>query len=165
MRLEAVGRALRRWFSKAERVVIIGVGNPLRRDDSVGVEIVHRLEGKVSERVYLVDSETVPEDYIEPISDFRPTHILIIDAALIGTVPGAMRLVRDWKDSGTAVSTHALPLQLFCTYLVETTGARIAMLLIQPKEVDFGEGLTPELKETADKLASYLLKIPGLGCD
>ena len=163
MSVETVKQALDRWFSNAERVVLIGVGNPLRRDDAIGLEIIHKLENKVSEYVCLIDSETIPENHFEPISDFKPTHILIIDAALLGVPSGEARLEEDWKLSETAVSTHALPIQLFYAYLAETTQARIAMLLIQPKEVDFGEGLTPELKDTADTLASYLLEIPRIG--
>ncbi len=31
---------LRNWLSNARRVVIVGIGNPLRKGDFVGVEIV-----------------------------------------------------------------------------------------------------------------------------
>lgn len=160
MNIDLVNQALDKWLSNPERIVIIGVGNPLRRDDAIGVEIIHRLENNVSKHVYLIDSETIPENYVEPISDFKPTHILIIDAALLGMASGKAKLVEDWKESKVAVSTHALPIQIFCAYLAEVTKAKIAMLLIQPKEVDFGEGLTLELKETADTISSHLLKIP-----
>jgi Ni,Fe-hydrogenase maturation factor len=59
----------------------------------------------------------------------------------------------------TPISTHALPLRIFCEYLAKTTGAKIALLLIQPKDADFGEGLTTELKNTAVKLTNLLSKI------
>jgi hydrogenase 3 maturation protease len=154
---------LDKWFSKAERIVIIGVGNPLRMDDGVGIEIIKRLENKVSKYVYLIDSETIPEDYIEPISDFKPTHILLIDAGLLDVEPGMIRLVEDLNVSRLSVSTHALPIQVLCAYLLRTTHAKIAMLLIQPKEADFGEGLSRELKKTADMIASYLLSFPIIG--
>jgi Ni,Fe-hydrogenase maturation factor len=58
-----------------------------------------------------------------------------------------------------AISTHALPLRIFCEYLANTTGAKIALLVIQPKNTNFGEGLTPKLRETAVSLANMLLRL------
>lgn len=154
---------LLRWFSGAKRVVLVGVGNPLRRDDGVGVELIHMLKGKVSEHVYLIDSETVPEDFIEPILEFKPTHILIIDAALMETESGSVKLYERWAEAEVSISTHMLPIQVFCGYLSEATKAKIAMLLIQPENTDFGEGLTPELERTAKTLVRLLLEIPMIG--
>ena len=45
---------LERWLSDARRVVVTGIGNPLRKDDFVGVEIVRNLREKVSQLVYLL---------------------------------------------------------------------------------------------------------------
>jgi len=151
---------LRNWLSNARRVVIAGIGNPLRKDDFVGVKIVRSLRNKVSETVYLVECETVPESFIQPIEEFKPTHILVIDAALLNLKPGSSKLVEPAQlAEQIAISTHALPLQIFCDYLARTTGAKIALLAIQPKDASFGEGLTVELEKTAKHLTNLLLKI------
>lgn len=148
------------WFSSFERAVIIGIGNLLRCDDGVGVEVVRRLKKKFSkDTILLIESESVPEDFIEPIVEFNPSHILIIDAAFLGLEPGSMKLTNSSKISGVAISTHALPIQIFCGYLTNVTRARIALLLIQPKDVDFGEGLSPELRKTVEKVVNVLLSI------
>ncbi|UCH03131.1 MAG: hydrogenase maturation protease [Candidatus Bathyarchaeota archaeon] len=139
---------LEQWLSKSQRIVIVGIGNPIRRDDNIGVEIVSGLEGNVSETVLLIKSETVPESFIEPIIEFQPTNILIIDAALLNLSPGSVKLVKSLTGSKTAISTHALPIQIFCEYLIKMTQAQVAMLLIQPKDTSFGEGLTHELDLT-----------------
>jgi len=157
--LEEIEENLRVWLSDARRVVVAGVGSPLRRDDFVGLEIVRRLRDKVPGNIYLLECETVPESFLEPISDFKPTHVLIIDAALLGLKPGASRLVKPEEIAGVPVSTHILPLSLFSEYLKETTGAKVALLAIQPKETDFGEGLTEELKKTVRDLTGLLIKI------
>jgi hydrogenase 3 maturation protease len=151
---------LKNWLSNAQKVVVAGIGNPLRKDDFVGVEIVRNLQNKVSQSVYLIECETVPESFIEQITEFKPTHILIIDAALLNLKSGFSKLVEPGQMvEQTAISTHALPLRIFCEYLAKTTGAKIALLLIQPKDADFGEGLTAELKKTAAKLTNLLPKI------
>ena len=150
---------LKNWFSNARRVVIAGVGNPLRRDDFVGVEIVRNLRNEVSQNVYLIQCETVPESFIQPIIDFHPSHILVIDAGLLSLLPGSLKLVEPKEITVTpAVSTHALPLQIFCEYLTKTTNAKLTLLIIQPRETSFGEGLTEELQKTAKYLTNLLPK-------
>jgi len=151
---------LKNWLLNAQKVVIAGIGNPLRKDDFVGVEIVRNLQNKVSQSVYLIECETVPESFIEPITEFKPTHILIIDAALLNLKPGFSKLVEPRQMvEQAAISTHALPLRIFCEYLAKTTGAKLALLLVQPKDAGFGEGLTTELRKTAVKLTNFLSKI------
>jgi hydrogenase 3 maturation protease len=148
------------WLAGAEKVVIAGIGNPVRTDDFVGVKIVQNLEGKVSEKVYLIECETVPESFLEPIIEFNPTHVLLIDAAFLGLKPGAARLIDPERIAAfPAVTTHMLPLRIFCEYITKMTGAKIALLLIEPKNNEFGEGLTPEVQAAAEKIANILQKL------
>jgi len=150
---------LQNWLLNAQRVVVAGVGSSLRKDDFIGVEIVRGLQNKVSSSVYLIECETVPESFIEPIIEFKPTHVLIIDAALLGLKVGAFNLVEPEQLVGPIVSTHFLPLQIFCDYIAKTTGAKIALLAIQPKDISFGEGLTEGLIKTAKHLTDILLRL------
>jgi hydrogenase 3 maturation protease len=141
-------------------VVIAGIGNPLRRDDFVGVHIVRELRDRVSRSVYLIECETVPESFIGPIIEFKPSHILIIDAALLNQKPGSSKLIGPAQlAGGPAISTHALPLQIFCEYLAGTLEAKIALLVIQPGDASFGEGLTEEVEKTAGYLTNLLSEV------
>jgi hydrogenase 3 maturation protease len=151
---------LKKWLTNAERVAVAGIGNPIRTDDFVGVKIVQDLNGKVSKRVYLIECETVPESFLQPIVDFNPTHVLLIDAAILGLKPGETRLIDPERIADfPAISTHMLSLRIFCEYLTATTKAKIALLLIEPKNVEFGEGLTPDVQAAAEKIANILLKL------
>jgi hydrogenase 3 maturation protease len=151
---------LKKWLTSAERVVVAGIGNPIRTDDFVGVKIVQDLNGKVSERVYLIECETVPESFLEPIIEFNPTHVLLIDAAFLGLKPGAARLIDPEQIAAfPAVTTHMLPLRIFCEYITKMTGAKIALLLIEPKNNEFGEDLTAEVQAAAEKIANILQKL------
>lgn len=151
---------LHNWFFGFDRVVIAGIGNPLRRDDFTGVAIVGHLKNIVSQSVYLIECETVPESFMEPIVKFKPSHILIVDAALLNLEAGVSKLVSPEElQERQVVSTHALPLRIFCQYLAQATEAKIALLLIQPKDVSFGEGLTHELENTVKRLSKLLSKI------
>jgi hydrogenase 3 maturation protease len=158
-----INKELEKWLSDAERIVVAGIGNPIRMDDFVGVKIVQELRGKVSERVYLIECETVPESYIQQIIDFNPTHILLIDAAILGLKPGELRLVYpEQLTNFSTFSTHMLPLRIFCEYLSKTTKAKIILLLVEPEKADFGEGLTLVLRSAAQRITNTLLRIlPG----
>ena len=153
-------KELTAWFSKAEKIVIAGIGNPIRKDDYVGTKIVQDLQGKTSERVHLIECETVPESFLQKIIDIKPTHMLLIDAAILGLRPGESKLIEPERlATFQAYSTHMLPLRIFCGYLAQTTSAKIALLVIEPKNTDFGEGLTAEVETSSQRLVSILLKI------
>ncbi|MEM0006669.1 MAG: hydrogenase 3 maturation endopeptidase HyCI [Candidatus Bathyarchaeia archaeon] len=153
-------KKLKDWFSGAERVVVAGIGNPIRMDDFVGVKVVRDLHGKVSEKVLLIECETVPESFLQQMADFKPSHVLLIDAAVMGLEPGECRLVKpEHLRVFPAISTHMLPLRVFCGYLAETVGAKIALLLIEPKNTDFGEGLSGEVEAAAKRIVEVLLAV------
>jgi len=151
---------LEKWLAGAEKVVVAGIGNPIRMDDFVGVKIVQKLQGKVSEKVFLIECDTVPESFIQQITEFGPTHILLIDAAIIGLRPGESRLAQTSSlTSMPAFSTHMLPLRIFCEYLGKTTNAQIGLLLIQPGKTEFGERLTRQLAASTMYVTQILRRL------
>ncbi len=157
---DGIAKALKNWFAGAERVVVAGIGNPIRSDDYVGLRIVENLKGKLPATVLLLEAETVPESYLADIEEFHPSHVLLIDAAVAGSKPGSASLVAAEKIAvGSAVTTHLLPLRVFCEYVKQATGAKIALLLIEPKSMEFGEGLTAQVQATADRLVKVLLDL------
>lgn len=153
---------LRSWLKDAKRVVVAGIGNPIRSDDYVGLKIVENLKCKVSDDVLLIEAETVPESYLSDIEAFRPTHVLLIDAAYLGLNPGEASLVEAEKIADySAISTHYLPLRIFCEYIRQAAGAKIALLLIEPKNTEFSEGLTVEVHASAERLEKVLVGLLG----
>ena len=140
--------------------MVAGIGNPIRMDDFVGVKIVQDLQGKLPKNVCLIECETVPESFMDEIVELKPSHVLLIDAAVMGLTPGEVRLYDAGKVSNIpAISTHTLPIRIFCDYITQLTNAKIALLLIEPGKTEFGEGLTPEVDGAAKKLTSMLLEL------
>lgn len=158
-RTSSLEEELRAWLEGADKVVVAGIGNGIRRDDFVGVKVVQDLAGKVSRNVHLIECETVPESFVDEIIEIVPTHVLLVDAALLGLEPGTAHLydVEEVVNS-TSISTHTLPLRVFCEYVFTLTGAKIALLLIEPKDTDFGEGLTVELREATERVVKDLME-------
>lgn len=153
---------LKKWLVGADRIVVAGIGNPIRTDDFVGMKIVQGLQGKVSKKVCLIECETVPESFMQDIIDFKPNHVLLIDAAVLELEPGETRLIFPEQVAGfPAVTTHVLPLKVFCEYIRKMTEAKIALLLIVPKSTEFGEGLTSSVEAVAEKITGILLELFG----
>lgn len=155
--LEAI---LKKWLNNSKKVVIAGIGNPIRNDDYIGVKIVHELINKVPTRVQIYECETVPESFLEPIIELNPTHVLLIDAAIIGLTPGSIRLINPEQIINfSPITSHTLPLRVFCEFIKKTTESKIALLLIEPKNTDFGEKMSPELQKAAEKILTILPKL------
>jgi len=151
---------LRNWLFSAKKIVVAGIGNPIRCDDYVGLKIIEDMQGRVPENVQLLECETVPESFLLDIEEFSPTHVLLVDAAILGLTPGEVRLVAAEKVVDfSAVTTHVLPLRVFCEYVNKVTGAKIGLLLIEPKCMEFSEGLSKEVKATAESLTKVLLEV------
>jgi hydrogenase 3 maturation protease len=156
----AVEKDLKNWFVDAKKIVVAGIGNPIRSDDYVGLKIIENLRGKVPETVCLLECETVPENYLSEIENFKPTHVLLVDAAFLELKPGEASLVDSERMMDySAISTHALPLKIFCEHLKKATDAKIGLLLIEPKDMDFGEGLSVEVEAEAERLTKLLLEL------
>jgi len=156
--VDAIEQDLKTWFVDAKNIVVAGIGNPIRQDDYVGLKIVEGLQGKVAATVCLLECETVPESYLQDIEQFKPTHVLLIDAAFLGLKPGESCLLGPEKIVDySAISTHALPLRIFCEYIKKATDAKIGLLLVEPKSMEFGEGLSIEVQGTAERLTRVLL--------
>lgn len=153
-----VEEELRSWLKDASSVVVAGIGNAIRSDDFVGVKVLMDLQGKVSSAVTLIECETVPESFVDEIVDIRPSHVLLVDASLLGLLPGEAHLYEAEEVINVpSISTHTLPLRVFCEYVKKLTGAKIALVLIEPKNVDFGEGLTEEVEAAAIRVAAAIL--------
>jgi len=157
---ELKGR-LSEFFSDAERVAVVGVGSEFRGDDFVGVKVVRELSRRLeSERVLLIDGENAPENQIDKIVDFRPTHVLVVDAGMVGLKPGQPTLVdAERLTAASALSTHALSLRVFCELVKEIVGAEVAVLVIQPKDANLRCDLTSELNEASKYAVEVLLEV------
>ncbi|HVP40731.1 MAG TPA: hydrogenase maturation peptidase HycI [Candidatus Krumholzibacteriaceae bacterium] len=150
---------LKKWLQKCSKLVVLGIGNPLREDDALGLEVLKLLRGRVPKRARLVECGTMPENFTGEVKRFKPSHVLLIDAASFNAKPGAVRLVPPGNIGGVAVSTHALPLSMFAEVVQKMVKAKVLLLGVQPKKVEFVEGLTPEVEEAVNKVADALVDL------
>jgi len=150
---------LQRWLSGGGKVVILCIGSEIRTDDNLGPVLAEKLKQTVPKDVTVINAGTSPENYTGVIRRLAPTHVLLVDTAEMGLTPGESRLVKADEIEGLAISTHAPPLGVIAKYLSATTQAKIALLAVQPRSLEFGEGLTDDLKNAVNVIAEALIEV------
>lgn len=141
--------------------MILAIGNEMRRDDGIGIEIYKKLkdfEHKPSS-VLLLHTSTTPENFSRPIERWNPSHLLIIDAVNMGEEPGEIELIPMDEISNITVSTHKMSLSLLNKYLTSKLKLKIKLLGIQVKDISFGEGLSSELIQIPSRIALLLSSV------
>jgi len=136
------------------KVIILGMGNTLRRDDGAGSVLAGRIKDKVPFIVW--DSGMSPENYLEKIIKEKPDNLVIIDAADFGGSPGEF-MVFESEEIKTVnlFSTHNASISLTINYLQNNLKVDIIILTIQPKSISFGDNLSPEVTESLNKLENW----------
>jgi hydrogenase 3 maturation protease len=142
-----------------KRLVLLGVGNPLRGDDGVGSLLARRMRERGKALVF--DGGSAPENCGEPIAALAPETVLVVDAARCGGNPGAVRIFRSAEIAGGALSTHDQSLRVLAHYLKCRCGCEMLILGVEPGIVGIGAGLSAPVRATLDEMeAAFLSMLP-----
>lgn len=141
------------------RTLLVTVGSTLRADDGVGPFVGENLRF-AGEGRKVINAYTTPENIAQDAVNFKPDKIILIDAARFGGKPGEFRIIPlDKINQQTLLSTHSFPLSVTFSIIKEDTGAELVVLGIEPGSMDYAEGLTPEVKDSALSLIEYFNSI------
>ena len=141
---------LRDFITGANKIAILGIGNDLRSDDGLGPYSID------DPRVMIENVGSVPEGFARPLAEFGAERVIMVDAADMMKPPGHIELVTKERIGGINISTHSMPLSFLMMYLEQETGGKTILLGIQPKSIQFGEGLTPEIQKVVDNIIKSL---------
>jgi hydrogenase maturation protease len=133
-------------------ILALGVGNVLLRDDGVGVHAIRALE-RLAELgdlalppgTSLVDGGTLGLGLLPAVSNARA--VLLIDAAVLGRVPGAVKVVhgdalRHARAGPGSASGAGVGDLLATAQLLGTLPDAVALVGVQPGEIAVGLELT-----------------------
>jgi hydrogenase 3 maturation protease len=135
----------------------LGIGNELRRDDSVGLAVIDGLGELIDDpSISLVKCHEVPENFTGRVKRFNPACVILIDAADFGGAPGEVRVFELNELEGIAITTHRPSLAMLGEYLQSETSAGIFVIGIQPADREFGEGLSPAARRASIVVADAL---------
>lgn len=137
------------------KVLIVGMGNPLRGDDGVGPEIIRRLKRSLT-NLPLFDVGEVPENYLEKIVKEKPDTIVLIDATEVGSSPGEVRIIERGDVEEKSLFTHDVSLNIIAQYLQKETSADVFFIGIQPKSTKFGRKISKPVRKGLRKVVKLL---------
>lgn len=143
------------------RVAVLGIGNAMHGDDAAGVLAARELSlrfGRPDESAVplIVDAGLAPENHTGTLRRFAPDFVLLVDAAQMNELPGAIGYF-DWQAAtGLSASTHTLPLSVLAGYLVGTLGCRVGVLGIQPANDGLDAPLSPEVRAGIEEVVRQL---------
>lgn len=147
-------------LAKADRVVILGVGNERKGDDAAGVlcaVLIRRMLTAVRPDVLIINGGEAPENETGQVRKFKPSHVLVIDAGFGGYTPGTIFVVDPQAVSVDDLSTHHLPLSLLLRYLEASLECRVICLAIEPRLIEMSRGLSDEVKRAVAALAERVV--------
>lgn len=136
---------------------MVGVGNPLRGDDGVGLYLAERLRELTPWPT--ISAEQAPENFTNRIADLRPDVVLITDAGDWGGEPGELRVLTDIQLASGMLSTHGPSLRLFAHFLKECLGVRVWILAVQVRDTRSGHPLSADVKAPSDAAATMLAAV------
>lgn len=135
-------------------LLLVGMGNSLKADDGIGPEICSILKSDFPDNI--IDTGTVPENYIQVIIRKSPKVIVFVDAIDFGGTAGEVRVFNSSQLSSFGISTHALSPRLLCDMIMQSIKAKIYFIGIQPKSTVIGEAMSREVESARDELVELL---------
>jgi len=123
---------------------IISVGNPSKSDDNIGNLILDKIKKYYKNKDYhFFKGGMNPENFIEPLKKINPDEIFFIDVAIFEGEVGDVKIFKLEDIINMNISTHYFPISIFKQYFSK---ARLVLIGIKPKVVNFGQDLSPELE-------------------
>jgi len=144
-----------------KKIVVLGVGNILLKDEGIGVRVVQAMEKMdLPDGVELIDGGTAGFDLLYPVQE--ADKLIVVDAIEASSEPGDIFKFtpQDVKlKSKEKVSLHEIEI-LEVLKMAENLGKcpETVIFGIQPKEIDLGLELTSELQEKIPRVIELVLE-------
>jgi hydrogenase maturation protease len=137
---------------------VVGIGNALFRDEGIGCHVVHALEGIPLPDVEIIDGGTCP-DVLQLLENAE--KLVIVDAVKGGGMPG--QIYRFHPEDMTLeqkalVSLHDMSLVDSLKLMQVWHNIDEAVIIgVEPKDIDWGLELSPELQEKIPRIIDAIL--------
>jgi hydrogenase maturation protease len=146
-----VSESLRKLLQqKDKKILFVGIGNLLKKDDGVGVYISINIKNTL--KISGLTVEVSLENYIGKINSLDPDILVLIDCVDMKAAPGTHKLMSISRIHDLTFNTHNISL----SKLSEFFKMKVYLLGIQPEKIDFGENMSYIVKEEADKIINII---------
>jgi hydrogenase maturation protease len=144
-----------------KKILIIGIGNLILRDEGIGVHAARKLEElALPSQVEVIEGGTATIELLPAIREAE--RIIVIDALKGGGLPGTIYRLRP----DDLMCAEEQNLSLHQVGLLEVLGmARqlggdpaVVIIGVEPKEISWGMELTPEVEAKLPKVVEAVLE-------
>ena len=155
----------------SKRVLVLGLGNILLKDEGVGVHVVEELQKRdLTGNVEVIDGGTAGLDIL--LSQDGTYKLIVIDAIRAGQKPGTIyearfetgeidRLTKVFKEKKRLkISLHQVGLidALIVAERTDCAPSEIIVIGVEPREMDEGLGLTDQVKQRIPEIINTVLE-------
>jgi hydrogenase maturation protease len=148
-----LGRLLTEVGARGQRLLLLGVGNPMLGDDGVGVRIAEDVAALGSEAFAAVPVGIALENAAHLVGRHRADVVVLVDAAL--GVRGSWGFLPPARLDTLVHSTHSVPLPVFVQlWQRENPELAVHFLGVAPVQNDLGSGLTPAVEEARREIVA-----------
>ena len=160
--MEYIKSAETQTLEHSPKIAVLGIGNLLLKDEGVGVHLVQELANIVDgNNVAIIDGGTSPD--IPSLIEKNIDKLIVIDAVKADDKPGTVyRFSADDidLDSVSPVSLHDIGIleSLRMLALLDRQPKSTVIIGIEPKAIDFGLELSPELAKKLPEIVNLVLK-------
>lgn len=138
---------------------IVGVGNPLRGDDAIGLEIVSRLRSSMgpapAKGLRIHETSVAPERLLSRLAS-SAGRIIIFDAVQSSERPGKIVCGGLGDTKYGFFATHNIPLKLL-PGLAERLND-VLVVGVQPVSLEVGEGLSDVVRVSAERIVAEVTR-------
>lgn len=141
-------------------MIIFGIGNELRGDDYLGPYIIKELEFSQNfsdEKIVLINASSVPENFTGLVKNEKPSHILMIDAALMDSTPGSIKFLNKDEIANINTSTHSMSLSFLIKFLENDLDFKFLLIGIEPVSMSLGDEISSEILESANNVKNIII--------
>ena len=136
---------------------VIGLGNPDRADDAVGILIAARCKTLFPDRVFMETDVSVEGTVLRILENRSIESVWFLDAVDFGGAAGEIRKfdIEDADQFVPAISTHKVPMTLLMN-LLKQHGKEAFLLGVQPCTIDFLGEMSGGIKKVVSGVEEYL---------
>ena len=140
-------------------VVVIGVGNPWRRDDGVGWAVADAARRRLRPAVTVLESDGEASRLLDAWADHDLA--VVVDAVCSGAAPGTIHVWdRDAEMAPTAppAGTHTLGLAeaIALGRALERLPARLVVVGVEASDTTAGHGLSPAVADAVNEVIDVI---------
>lgn len=154
-----------------KETLILGVGNPLRRDDGIGPEVIRLFEENRAKKnnsyglpadIDLVDGGTDGLGLIEYLKDYK--KVIIIDAVEMKLPPGTIKVFTPEEAvigiNTDSLSTHGFGIAELIKLAKELDiNPELIIVGVQPEDISYGEKLSTVVESKFYELIETITRI------